>query len=83
MGANGECTAALFGWIPRRVSGRGNPVQVPSRASQRCEVGAKPSLGEAANEVDLEPSYEVGQFVDGGQFAELIAAEGACQVLGG
>jgi hypothetical protein len=83
VGANGECAATLFERVPEPFGGGGNSMQVPGGASQRCEVGAEAAVGEAANEFDLEFGDEIGELGYGGEFSELVLAEGGVEVLGG
>ncbi len=83
MGTYGERPASLLERVPGAFSGRGDAVQVPRGTSQWREVGAEPGVREAADELDLDLSDELGQLRDGGERAELRVAEGAGEVLGG
>ncbi len=83
VGADGERAATLLERVSEAFGGGGDPVQVPGGASQRCEVGAEPGVGQAADELDLELGDEVGELGDGGELGELVLAERGVEVLGG
>ncbi|MBF9337645.1 hypothetical protein G3N30_16050 [Microbacterium lacticum] len=57
-------------------------MQIPGGASQWCDVGAEPGVGEAADELDLEFSDKFGELGDGGELGELVLAERGVEVPG-